>query len=155
LTDRLMAPPHSKQSLRLWLKLLSCTLIVEKQLRARLDHDFATTLPRFDVLAALERRPHGLRMSVLSEFLLVSKGNVTGVVSRLIADGLVTRTIDRADRRSATVRLTRKGRAAFMEMAAAHERWMDTLFADLTEQKIAKLMQLLGEVRRSIDTHPL
>src|SRR5579883_1727733 len=93
IADRLMAPPHSKQSLRLWLKLLGCTLIVEKRLRARLDEDFATTLPRFDVLAALERHPHGLRMSALSEFLLVSNGNVTGVVSRLIEEGLVTRTI--------------------------------------------------------------
>jgi DNA-binding MarR family transcriptional regulator len=155
IADRLMPPPHSKQSLRLWLKLLGCTLIIEKRLRARLDEDFATTLPRFDVLAALERHPHGLRMSALSEFLLVSNGNVTGVVSRLIEEGLVTRTIDRTDRRSATVRLTRKGRTAFMEMAAANERWMDTLFSDLTDQQMVKLMQLLGEVRRSIDAHPL
>src|SRR5271156_7128708 len=82
--EPLAGAPHSKQSLRLWLKLLVCTLIVEKRLRARLDEDFATTLPRFDVLAALERHPSGLRMSALSEFLMVSNGNVTGVVSRLL-----------------------------------------------------------------------
>jgi DNA-binding MarR family transcriptional regulator len=153
--DRLMAPPHSKQSLRLWLKLLGCTLIVEKRLRARLDADFATTLPRFDVLAALERHPEGLKMSGLSEFLMVSNGNVTGVVARLIEEGLVTRTVDRDDRRAATVRLTRKGRESFLKMAAANERWMDAMFADLPDHEIEELIQLLSRVRRSIDAHPV
>jgi DNA-binding MarR family transcriptional regulator len=92
-------------------------------------------------------------MSALSEFLMVSNGNVTGVVSRLIEDGLVTRTVDRADRRSATVRLTRKGREAFLKMAAANERWMDNLFADLSAAQIEALMRLLSQVRRSIDAH--
>jgi DNA-binding MarR family transcriptional regulator len=146
---------HSKQSLRLWLKLLGCTLIVEKRLRARLDEDFNTTLPRFDVLAALERHPSGLRMSALSEFLMVSNGNVTGVVSRLIEDGFVTRTVDREDRRSANVRLTRKGRESFLKMAAANERWMDGMFADLSRAQIEELMRLLSQVRRSIDAHPV
>jgi DNA-binding MarR family transcriptional regulator len=144
---------HSKQSLRLWLKLLGCTVIVEKRLRARLDAEFATTLPRFDVLAALERHSEGLRMSALSEFLMVSNGNVTGVVSRLIDDGLVTRTVDRADRRSATVRLTRKGREAFLKMAAANEHWMDDMFAGLSAAHVEQLMHLLTQVRRSIDAH--
>ncbi len=152
---RLTAPPHSKQSLRLWLKLLGCTLIVEKRLRARLDADFATTLPRFDVLAALERHPQGLKMSALSEFLMVSNGNVTGVVSRLIQDGLVTRTILAEDRRAATVRLTRKGRESFLRMAASNERWMDSMFADLSDHQIEELLRLLGHVRRSIDAHPV
>jgi len=151
--ETLEGAQHSKRSLRLWLKLLGCTVIVEKRLRARLDEEFATTLPRFDVLAALERHRGGLRMSALSEFLMVSNGNVTGVVSRLIEDGLVTRTVDRADRRSATVRLTRKGREAFLKMAAANERWMDNLFADLSAAQIEALMRLLSQVRRSIDAH--
>jgi DNA-binding MarR family transcriptional regulator len=153
-SDRLGGAPHSKQSLRLWLKLLSCTMVVEKKLRARLDVEFATTLPRFDVLAALERHAHGLTMSALSESLMVSNGNVTGVVSRLIADGLVTRTVDREDRRSATVRLSRKGRETFMKMAAANERWMDGLFADLSENQIDELMRLLNRLRGSIEAHP-
>jgi DNA-binding MarR family transcriptional regulator len=153
--DRLGAAPHSKQSLRLWLKLLGCTLIVEKRLRTRLDADFGTTLPRFDVLAALERHAGGLKMSALSEFLMVSNGNVTGVVARLIEDGLVTRTVDQEDRRSATVRLTRKGRDSFLKMAAANERWMDAMFADLSGHQIEDLMRLLSHVRRSIDAHPV
>jgi len=125
--EPLEGAPHSKQSLRLWLKLLGCTVIVEKRLRARLDAEFATTLPRFDVLAALERHRE---------------------------DGLVTRTVDREDRRSATVRLTRKGREAFLKMAAANERWMDDMFADLSAAQIEELMRLLRQVRRSIDAHP-
>jgi DNA-binding MarR family transcriptional regulator len=153
--ERLGGAPHSKQSLRLWLKLLSCTLIVEKRLRTRLDANFDTTLPRFDVLAALERHADGLKMSALSEFLMVSNGNVTGVVSRLIEDGLVTRTVDQADRRSATVRLTRKGRDVFLKMAAANERWMDEMFADLSEAEIEGLMRLLTHMRRSIEAHPV
>jgi DNA-binding MarR family transcriptional regulator len=154
-TDRLGDAPHSKQSLRLWLKLLSCTMIVEKRLRTKLDAEFGTTLPRFDVLAALERHTKGLKMSALSEFLMVSNGNVTGVVSRLIEDGLVTRTVDEADRRSATVCLTRKGRESFLKMAAANERWMDTMFAELSDNQIDELMRLLTHVRRSIETHPV
>jgi DNA-binding MarR family transcriptional regulator len=90
-------------------------------------------------------------MSALSEFLMVSNGNVTGVVSRLIEEGLVTRTVDREDRRSANVRLTRKGRESFLRMAAANERWMDRMFADLSDAQIEQLMRLLGQVRRSID----
>lgn len=126
-----------------------------KRLRARLDADFKTTLPRFDVLAALERRAQGLKMSELSESLMVSNGNVTGVVARLIEDGLVTRTVDQEDRRSATVRLTRKGREAFSAMAAAHERWVDEMFADLSGAQCEELMRLLTNLRHSIESHPV
>ena len=150
--DRMDAP-HSKQSLRLWLKLLGCTTVVEKRLRARMDADFSTTLPRFDVLAALERHPEGLKMSALSEFLMVSNGNVTGVITRLIEEGFVTRTVDHDDRRSATGRLTRKGRDEFLKMAAANEIWMDTMFSDLSDRQIEDLMRLLGHLRHSIDAH--
>ena len=154
-SDRFGGAPQSKQSLRLWLKLLSCTLIVEKRLRGRLDADFDTTLPRFDVLAALERHPRGLKMSALSEFLMVSNGNVTGVVSRLIEDGLITRTVDRSDRRYASVRLTRKGRDSFAKMAAANERWMESMFSDLSAGQAEELMRLLVRLRGSIEAHPI
>ena len=154
-SDRLGGAPHSKQSLRLWLKLLSCSMIVEKRLRARLEREFNTTLPRFDVLAALDRHALGLKMSALSESLMVSNGNVTGVVTRLIDDGLVTRTVDQEDRRSATVRLTRKGRDIFLKMAAAHEQWMDEMFADLSDNQPDDLMRSLMQLRRSIEAHPV
>ena len=154
-SEKLGGAPHSKQSLRLWLRLLSCSMIVEKRLRARLDADFKTTLPRFDVMAALERHPAGLKMSELSESLMVSNGNVTGVVARLIEDGLVTRTVDREDRRSATVCHTRKGRELFLKMAATHEHWMEEMFSGLSDKQSDDLMRLLTHARRSIETHPI
>lgn len=155
LSDKLGARPHSKESLRLWLRLLSCSIVVEKRLRLRLEKDFDSTLPRFDVLAALEHHQHGLTMGQLSESLMVSNGNVTAVVTRLIDDGLVSRTVDAVDRRSATARLTRKGRDAFARMAAVHERWINTMFTDLTEAQLAELMELLGLLRRSVESHPI
>ena len=105
--------PHSKQSLRLWLKLLSCTTVIENWLRNRLRAEFGTTLPRFDVLAALDRHPEGLRMGELSRYLLVSNGNVTGIVQRLEEEGLIEREQAPNDRRAIRVRLSPKGRALF------------------------------------------
>ncbi len=151
--DKLGGAPHSKLSLRLWLRLLSCSMILEKRVRARLDEEFGTTLPRFDVLSALERHPEGLTMGQLSDYIMVSNGNVTAVVNRLLADGWLVRTTDKADRRVATVRLTRKGRAAFLKMAALHEQWIDHMFQGLSDERIEELMSALGEMRVSIESH--
>ena len=149
--EKLGGAPHSKTSLRLWLRLLSCSMIIERRIRTQLEEEFQTTLPRFDVLAALEREPDGLTMSQLSTALLVSNGNVTGIVNRLIEELLVVRTLESDDRRIATVRLTRKGREAFQRMARGHEKWVDKMFAGLTEAQMEQLMKLLAQVRHSID----
>lgn len=149
--EKLGGAPHSKTSLRLWLRLLSCSMIIERRIRARLEEDFQTTLPRFDVLAALEREPDGLTMSQLSTALLVSNGNVTGIVTRLIEELLVVRTVESDDRRIATIRLTRKGREAFQRMARSHEQWIDRMFAGVTDAQMEQLMKLLATVRHSID----
>jgi DNA-binding MarR family transcriptional regulator len=154
-TEKLGGSPHSKQSLRLWLRLLSCSMIIEKRIRVRLEEEFATTLPRFDVLAALERQPDGLTMSQLSAALLVSNGNVTGVVNRMIEELLVVRTAESDDRRVATVRLTRKGREAFLKMAAVHEKWIDTMFTDLSDAQEEQLIKLLGALGGSIQKHTI
>jgi DNA-binding MarR family transcriptional regulator len=153
--EKLGGAPHSKASLRLWLRLLSCSMIIERRVRTRLEEDFESTLPRFDVLAALEREPDGLAMSQLSAALLVSNGNVTGIVSRLIEESLVIRTLESDDRRVATVRLTRKGREAFQRMARAHEKWVDKMFAGLDDAQMEQLMKLLASVRHSIDENPV
>lgn len=131
--------------------MLSCSMIAEKRIRVRFEENFGTTLPRFDVLAALEREPNGLTMSQLSAALLVSNGNVTGVVNRMIEDLLVVRTTRSTDRRVATVRLTRKGREAFQRMAGVHEEWIDKMFADLSDAQIDQLTKLLGVMRHSIE----
>jgi DNA-binding MarR family transcriptional regulator len=153
--DKLGGAPHSKRSLRLWLRLLSCSMIIEKRIRAKLDADFDTTLPRFDVLAALERQPEGLTMGQLSRSIMVSNGNVTSVVNRLLDDGWVARTSEKADRRVATVRLTRQGRQAFLKMAETHEQWVDHMCAGLSDAHIDELMRLLGDLRASIEANEI
>lgn len=143
-------PPHSKQSLRLWLRLLTCTSVIEKRVRNRLRAEFHTTLPRFDVLAALEHSREGLTMGALSRHLMVSNGNVTGIVARLEKEGMVTRRAAPNDRRTHFVRLTDKGLTDFSAMAAVHETWIDEIFAEMDDQKISALMDLLDTLKTSL-----
>ena len=138
------------QSLRLWLRLLTCTLTIERRVRAQLRDEFAITLPRFDLMAQLERHPHGLKMGELSRRLMVTSGNVTGLTDQLAAEGLVERTPIPADRRAHLVRLTPKGKHAFDAMAAAHERWIIDIFSGLSEAERGKLHALLGELKTTM-----
>ena len=139
-------------SLRLWLRLLTCTLTIERRVRARLREQFAITLPRFDLMAQLERHPQGLKMGELSRRLMVTSGNVTGLTDQLAAEGLVERTPIPADRRAYLVRLTPKGKHAFDAMAAAHERWIIDIFSGLSEAERRKLHALLGALKTTIPT---
>jgi DNA-binding MarR family transcriptional regulator len=125
----------SKARLRLWIRLLRATRMIEADTRNRLKRQFNATLPRFDVMAALYRKPDGMLMSEISRFLLVSNGNVTGIVDRLASDGFVTRSQRDGDRRTSFVRLTTKGQAAFADMSAAHESWIDKLLGDVTARE--------------------
>ncbi len=146
---------HSKDSLRLWLRLLSCSVILEKRIRLRLKREFSTTLPRFDVMAALDRRPEGLTMGQLSRQILMSNGNVTGLVARLIEEDLIYTQATEKDRRIQRVMLTRKGQALFRRMAAAHERWIDASFRELSDREITAQLGSLARVRQSIDRNPI
>ena len=141
------AAADDRARLRLWLRLLRTTRAVERELRERLAAAFDTTLPRFDVMAALDRKPEGMMMSELSRFLLVSNGNVTGIVERLVADGLVTRTARDGDRRAAIVRLSENGRSAFAAMAAANARWIDELLGGVSPTEAQQLSAILGSFR--------
>ncbi len=133
----------SKARLRLWIRLLRASRLIESVARERLKTQFGATLPRFDVMAALYRKPDGMLMSEISRFLMVSNGNVTGIVDRLVSDGLVVRSQRNGDRRTSFISLTRKGRSAFGEMAAAHESWVDELLGGVpvrdAEQMSTKL----------------
>ncbi len=122
----------SKDRLRLWLRLLRTTRRIEHVLRDRLRTEFDTTLPRFDVMAALYRVPEGMIMSDLSRFLMVSNGNVTGIVDRLVDDGLVIRALREGDRRTSSVRLTDAGRTRFGVMAATLEGWVNDQLSGLS-----------------------
>ena len=149
--DKHGGAPHSTASLQLWLRLSSCATVVEKRIRARLEEEFGTTLPRFEVLAAIGSHPTGPTMSQLSRSMMVSNGNVTGVVNRLIVDRLVVRTTDGKDRRVATVRLTRRGRAWLTKMEQSQERWVDRMFADLSDERLEHLMGMLSTLRSSVE----
>ncbi len=119
------------QALKLWLRLLACTNKIESEIRARLRGKFGTTLPRFDLMSQLERNPAGLKMNELSQRLMVTGGNVTGITDQLQGEGLVVRASDPNDRRAHTVKLTAEGRAVFAKMAAVHEQWVIDLFDGL------------------------
>jgi len=138
------------ESLRLWLRLLTCTLLIERGIRARLRATFATTLPRFDLMAQLERNPGGLRMGELSRRLMVTGGNVTGITDQLVAEGLVERRPIAHDRRAYSVRLTPKGKRAFDTMAVAHERWVIELLAGLDAAERRRLAALLGRLKTTV-----
>ena len=133
----------SKERLRLWLRMLKASKHIEAELRERLRVEFDTTLPRFDVMAALYRAEAGLKMSELSGVLRVSNGNVTGIVDRLVNDGLIVRVPVDNDRRATTVRLTKAGREDFARMAAAHEAWIDALLGDVDPADIPAISAVL------------
>ncbi|VTU18177.1 MarR family winged helix-turn-helix transcriptional regulator [Variovorax sp. PBL-E5] len=146
----LEARAHSEHpdELRLWLRLMTCTQLVEKQVRNGLREQFATTLPRFDLMAQLERSPDGLKMNELSRRMMVTGGNVTGITDQLVAEGLVERVDVAGDRRAWRVRLTSRGRKLFNDMAQAHEDWIVDAFAALNGKEIAQLHRLLGKVKQ-------
>ena len=140
------------QALRLWLRLLSCTVRIENKVRLRLRREFNTTLPRFDLMAQLERTPGGLRMNELSRQLMVSGGNVTGITDQLEREGLVTRTACPGDRRAFTVKLTAAGLKRFREMAARHEQWIIELLGGLKREEQEMMNSELWKLKMHIDT---
>ncbi len=142
-------------ALRLWLRLLTCTQLVEREVRSALRAQFDTTLPRFDLMAQLERSPEGLKMNELSRRMMVTGGNVTGITDQLVAEGLVERVAVDGDRRAFLVRLTKAGQGSFAEMAHAHEGWIVQAFGDLSDKDMATLHKLLGRVKETATTMEL
>ena len=148
-TDReTIARSDDHRALRIWLRLLTCTQLIERAVRARLRDRFGTTLPRFDLMSQLWRYPGGLKMNELSRHLMVTGGNITGIVDPLEKDGLVERTAEPADRRAYRVRLTRAGRKAFAEMARTHEEWIVELLAGFSRREHAEIYKLLGRLKQ-------
>ncbi len=134
----------SKTHVRLWLKILKTSRSIETELRDRLRTQYDTTLPRFDVMAALYRQKKGLKMSELSQVLRVSNGNVTGIVDRLVDDGLIVRVPVTSDRRAMIVRLTKKGQQQFIKLAKAHELWIDELLHNISMEESDQIINLLS-----------
>jgi DNA-binding MarR family transcriptional regulator len=137
-------------AVRLWLRLLACTTLIERDIRARLRARFGITLARFDVLAQLARAPEGMRMQQLSRRLMVTGGNVTGLARELVAEGLVERHTSASDRRVQVVRLTARGRRTFEAMAVEHERWVIERLAALDRHERAALHAALGRLKDAL-----
>lgn len=133
-----------KPRLRLWLRLLKTTQWIEGEIRERFRTEFATTLPRFDVMAALHRNPDGLRMSHISGLLNVSNGNITGIVDRLEDEGLAERRPVAGDRRAYSVKLTPAGLEDFEHLARAHEKWVDELLTNVSAAEAEELNDFIG-----------
>jgi len=137
-------------SLRVWLRLLSCTVKIETEIRSRLRAQFDITLPRFDLMAQLERHPKGLPMGELSRRMMVTSGNITGIADQLVKEKCVLRVVDKSDRRSFSLKLTPKGLASFKKMASVHEKWVDELLQGLHVEEKQLLIQLLSRVKESV-----
>ena len=138
------------ESLRLWLRLLTCSRLIENHVRKSLAAQFKTTLPRFDLMAQLERFPDGLQMGELSRRMLVTGGNVTGIVDQLEGAGLIVRTADPADRRAYLVKLTKEGRRIFGQMAVEHESWIVNLFSGIPKRDQRVLSESLSHLRTQL-----
>jgi DNA-binding MarR family transcriptional regulator len=143
-------PVDHKAELKLWLRMLTCGNLIEAEIRRRLAAEFAVTLPRFDLLAQLDKVPGGLSLGETSRRMMVSNANVTTLVERLVGDGLIARRTDPRDRRTTYISLTPEGRTAFAAMARAHEGWIAELFDGLDASEVATLMQLLGKTKDSV-----
>ena len=139
----------TKTRLRLWLRLLKLSSGIEGELRKRLRDDHGTTLPRFDVMAALYRYPDGLKMSDLSDHLRVSNGNVTGILDRLTEEGLALRVAIPGDRRAHLACLTPKGGDVFADLAKFHENWINDLLQGLSMEEAETVSILLEQALAS------
>ena len=146
------ATAQDHHALRLWLRLQACTNLIEGHLRGRLRDRFDITLPRFDLMAQLERSPHGLKMGELSKRMMVTGGNVTGITDQLVAEGLVVREDNPKDRRAYIVKLTPQGRETFTKMALNYEKWIIEFFAGMKEMDRYQLHSLLATLKAHMAT---
>lgn len=143
------ARPSDALGLRLWLRMLTCSTLVENRVRGLMRTGFDTTLPRFDLMAQLAGAPRGIKMSDLSRRMMVTNGNITGITDQLERDGLVERVKVDTDRRSCLIRLTAKGRQSFRRMSSAYQRWVTEMFQDIPDERMELLYELLGELKEA------
>lgn len=144
------AAPLSKSRLRLWLRLLKTSNLIEEELRRRMRSELNSTLPRFDVMSALSRSPEGLKMSEISRRLRVSNGNITGIVDKLAEEGIALRVAVPGDRRANLVRLTTRGKAVFAEHAARHEAWIDAILEGLDDDDVDGMILRLDHLSSAL-----
>ena len=146
--DPLAIESGAHEALRLWLRLFTCSTMIASHIGSALKREFGSSLPRFDLLAQLDRAPEGLRMGELSRRTLTTDGNITWLVRALESEGLVSRRVSSKDRRATVVKLTPAGRRHFNAMARAHERWIIKMFSSLTAAERRSMLALLGTVKQ-------
>ena len=138
------------QPLRLWLRLLTCTNLIETKLRNHLRLEFGCTLPRFDMLAQLESHPQGLSMGELSQLMMVSAGNVTGISNQLEKEGLVARQVSSKDRRSFSLSLTPQGKEQIAKMMQSYQSCLSAIFTQISEEGTDSAIAMLGQLKQKI-----
>ena len=138
------------QAIRLWLRLLTCTNLIERHLRNRLRSEFDITLPRFDLMAQLAREPEGLTMGDLSQRMMVSGGNVSGIATQLEKEGLISREPVPGNRRAFCVTMTAAGNTRFAEMATAHEGWIVDCLGELSDSEYEHMMEMLKDIKTGV-----
>ena len=138
------------KAVRLWLRLLTCTNLIERHLRGQLRREFDITLPRFDLMAQLARESEGLTMGDLSQRMMVSGGNVSGIASQLEGEGLISREPVPGNRRAFCVTLTRAGQQRFSEMAEAHEAWVAECLGQLSGDDCEQMMSVLKQIKTDV-----
>src|SRR3981189_409375 len=148
-TKAVELPEDHGNELRLWLRLLTCATLIEGEVRSRVGGGFDVTRPRFDLMAQLDKAPEGMTLSDVSKRMMVSNGNVTGLVERLVESGHLDRRTSDTDRRVQVIRLTKIGRAEFRRMAAEHETWIADIFSDLTPKDVRELIRALAPTNAS------
>ena len=141
---------RQQEEIRLWLRLLSLTNMIEGEVRQRLRRRFDVTLPRFDVMAQLARSPDGMSLSELSKRMMVSNGNITGLVETLVVSGHVERRTDSEDKRARVVRLTPLGCRFFAKTAAEHKTWISQMLREVSAADIAALSRLIEKTKASV-----
>lgn len=144
------SPADHGDDLRLWLRILTCSTLIDTEVRRRLRAEFDTTLPRFDLLAQLERAPQGMLLSELSRRMMVSAGNLTALVERMAESDHIKRTTSPSDRRAQIITMTPAGRTLFRKMAKRHGEWISDLFAEINDADRAVLLTRLGKLKTSI-----
>lgn len=150
---------ENKKNIRLWLYLLSTVKIIESELQLRMRNNFNSSLSRFDILSQLERNPEGIRMGLLSELIIVTAGNITGLATRLEKDGLIVRLPDPDDRRASIIKITQTGLDLFYEMKTQHQAWINELLAGIKSEDKEILSSLLSSAKSKVNDivhqHPI
>ena len=149
-TKVLEAPGDHSMELRAWLRLLTCSTLIESEVRRRLREEFDSTLPRFDLMAQLERARDGMVLGEVSKRMMVSPGNITVLVERLVESGHISRTTSPVDRRVQIIALTPFGRAEFEKMANRHGDWLAEMFKGLSHDDGETLIMELGKLKQSV-----